>query len=78
MLVVSIIELKKLACSINDILWRIFKCSKTYVCRVSVIIDKPAEGYIQGRIQDLAMGGAKICREASYIYERSELRAKRV
>ena len=32
----------------------------------------------QGRIQDLAMGGAKICREASYIYERSELRAKRV
>ena len=33
---------------------------------------------MQGRIQDLAMGGAKICREASSIYERSELRAKRV
>ena len=32
----------------------------------------------QGRIQDLAMGGGKISREAIYIYERSELRAKRV
>ena len=30
---------------------------------------------IQGQIQDLAMGGAKISSETSYIYERSELRA---
>ena len=36
--------------------------------------------HLQGRIQDLAMGGGKISSEASYIYERSELhiRAKRV